>query len=404
MRIIGMMSGTSYDAIDAVAVDITREGDALVIDPRGAISEPYPDELLAALAAQMPPATTSMEQVCRLDAGIGQAFARLAAKANDQLCDGQAEVIASHGQTVFHWVEGGTVHGTLQLGEPSWIAEATGCTVVSNFRSRDVSAGGQGAPLVSLFDTLWLRGMSGTPVALNLGGIANITVVSGEPIAFDTGPANALIDAAITSMTAGKQRYDHNGELGARGTVHAELLNRLLDEPYYSRPAPKTTGKELFHLPYLTAALADTGTQDLPAEDVIATLVRLTARTVTDAVRAVGGTSVVVSGGGTLNPTLMRDLEHELENVELRRSDELGLPSSMKEACAFAVLGYLSVHNLPATVPSCTGARHASILGSITPGTGGIQIQTAVPAPTTLSIVGVTAGRLNTEQKVRTAP
>lgn len=394
MRIIGMMSGTSYDAIDAVAADITRDGDALVLNLLGTVSESYPADLRAALAAQMPPAATSMEQVCRLDTDIGQAFARLAARANRELCDGRADLIASHGQTVFHWVEEGTVHGTLQIGEPAWIAEATGCTVVSNFRSRDVSAGGQGAPLVSLFDTLWLRGLAGTPVALNLGGIANITVASGEPTAFDTGPANALIDATVTSMTAGKQHYDHDGELGARGTVNTELLNRLLAEPYYSLPAPKSTGKELFHLPYLNAAIADSGTHDLSAEDVIATLVRLTARTVADAVRAAGGTSVVASGGGTLNPTLMRALKEELGAVELVRSDELGLPSSMKEACAFAVLGYLTMHNLPATVPSCTGARHASILGSMTPGAGGLHIPAPTQAPPkALRIEGTTEGR-----------
>jgi anhydro-N-acetylmuramic acid kinase len=404
MRIIGMMSGTSYDAIDAVAADITRDGDALVLNLLGTVSESYPGDLRAALAAQMPPAATSMEQVCRLDTDIGHAFARLAARANRELCDGRADLIASHGQTVFHWVEEGTVHGTLQIGEPAWIAEATGCTVVSNFRSRDVSAGGQGAPLVSLFDTLWLRGLAGTPVALNLGGIANITVASGEPTAFDTGPANALIDAAVTSMTAGKQHYDYNGELGARGTVNAELLNRLLAEPYYSLPAPKSTGKELFHLPYLNAAIADSGTHHLSAEDVIATLVRLTARTVADAVRAAGGTSVVASGGGTLNPTLMRALEEELGAVELVKSDELGLPSSMKEACAFAVLGYLSIHNLPATVPSCTGARHASILGSITPGSGGLHIPTpAQSPPKALRIAKTTEGHPASQRIAHTA-
>ncbi|MHC6221146.1 anhydro-N-acetylmuramic acid kinase [Arthrobacter sp. MMS24-S77] len=380
MRVIGMMSGTSYDAIDAVAVDISRDGDALVVTPLGALSESYPEELRAALAAQMPPAATSMEQICKLDTGIGQAFARLAARANRELCDGQAELVASHGQTVFHWVESGKVHGTLQIGEPAWIAEETGCTVVSNFRSRDVAAGGQGAPLVSLFDALWLRGLPGTPIALNLGGIANITVASGEPIAFDTGPANALIDAAVTSMTDGEKHYDHDGELGARGTVNVELFSRLLSEPYYSQPAPKSTGKELFHLPYLERAMSDSGTQNLAPEDVIATLVSLTARTVADAVRAAGGTSVIASGGGTRNPTLMRALDKELGTIELLSSDHLGLPSAMKEACAFAVLGYLSLHNLPATVASCTGARHASILGSITPGSGGLNMP---PLPTT---------------------
>lgn len=385
MRIIGMMSGTSYDAIDAVAVDVDRDCDALVLTLLGSLSESYPAELRAEVAAQLPPAATSMEQVCRLDTGIGQAFARLAVRANEELCGRRADVVASHGQTMYHWVEAGTVHGTLQLGEPAWIAEATGCTVVSNFRSRDVAAGGQGAPLVSLFDTLWLRGLPGTPVALNLGGIANITVASGEPIAFDTGPANALIDAAVTSMTQGQQHYDHDGELGARGTVNTALLDRLLAEDYYSLPAPKSTGKELFHLPYLTAAMAESGADGLAIQDVVATLVTLTARTVADAVAGAGGTSVIASGGGTQNPTLMRALAKELDGVELLTSDQLGLPSSAKEACAFAVLGYLTLNNFPGTVAGCTGARHASILGSITPGARGLSLpDSTTTAPTTL--------------------
>ncbi|MFE4195688.1 anhydro-N-acetylmuramic acid kinase [Paenarthrobacter sp. NPDC056912] len=392
MRIIGMMSGTSYDAIDAVAVDVSRDGDALALTLLGAVSESYPDELRADVAAQLPPATSSMEQVCKLDTRIGQAFARLAARANDELCEGRADLIASHGQTMFHWVDSGQVKGTLQLGEPAWIAEATGCTVVSNFRTRDVAAGGQGAPLVSLFDTLWLRGLPGMPVALNLGGIANITVASGASVAFDTGPANALIDAAVTSMTGGRQHYDHDGELGARGNVSTALLTGLLAEPYYGLPAPKSTGKELFHLPYVEKAMEATGTLGLPIEDVVATLVALTARTVADAVRAVGGTSVVASGGGTQNPTLMRALGDELgmpgaAGAELLTSDQLGLPSSAKEAAAFAVLGYLTVHNFPGTVASCTGARHAGILGSITPGSQGFHSPAStVPAPASLRI------------------
>lgn len=389
MRIIGMMSGTSYDAIDAVAVDITMGPDGLELTLLGSVSDSYPEALKAELAAQMPPAATSMEQVCRLDTNIGQAFARLAVRANRELCDGRADLIASHGQTVFHWVEDGTVHGTLQIGEPAWIAEATGCTVVSNFRARDIAAGGQGAPLVGLFDSLWLGGLPGTPVALNLGGIANITVATGQTAAFDTGPANALIDAAVVSISDGKQHYDHDGVLGARGTVSVDLLDQLLAEPYYSLPAPKSTGKELFHLPYLKAAMSASGTEGLAGQDVIATLVSLTARTVADAVRAAGGTSVIASGGGTLNPTLMGVLKQELGDVDLLTSDQLGLPSEMKEACAFAVLGYLTLHNLTGSAPSCTGARHVSILGTITPGTKGLHLPPAAKcAPEALRIEG----------------
>jgi anhydro-N-acetylmuramic acid kinase len=269
---------------------------------------------------------------------------------------------------VYHWVEGGQVHGTLQLGQPAWIAEATGRPVVSDFRPRDVAAGGQGAPLVSLVDVLWLRGRPGVPVALNLGGIANVTVAgaSGDPVAFDTGPANALIDAAVVEVTRGRAAYDEDGALAAAGRVHAPLLERLLSEPYYRLPPPKTTGKELFHAGRLRAALS--GFEALAPEDVVATLTRLTARTVADAVRPLGATEVVASGGGTRNPALMAALRAELGGTPLRTSDELGVPAAAKEAYAFAVLGFLTVHGLVGTVPACTGARGARVLGSLTPG------------------------------------
>lgn len=370
MRVIGLMSGTSYDAIDAGAADLSLDGDSLVLKPLGLVSEAYDQTLREALAASLPPGATSMAEVCRLDTRIGQAFAATAVRAVRELCDGRAELIASHGQTVYHWAEDGRVHGTLQLGQPTWLAEATGLPVVADFRSRDIAAGGQGAPLVSLVDLLWLRGRPGTPVALNLGGIANLTAPDGT--AFDTGPGCALIDAAARGFSGGRLSYDVDGALAGGGTVHEPLLLRLLEEPYYALPAPKTTGKELFHLGHLRDALSGVGT--LPAEDVVATLTMLTARTVADAVSTLGATEVIASGGGTRNPVLMRMLGERLPGVTLRTSDELGLASAAKEAYAFAVLGFLTAHGLPGTVPSATGARHARVLGSITPGRDGLRL------------------------------
>jgi anhydro-N-acetylmuramic acid kinase len=362
------MSGTSYDAIDAAAADIVLKDGRLELSPLGLISERYDDELRAALAGALPPATTTLERVCLLDTRIGQAFAAAAVRADRELCAGTTELVASHGQTVYHWAEGGQVHGTLQLGQPAWIAEATGCTVVSDFRPRDVAAGGQGAPLVGLVDLLWLRGRPGVPAALNLGGIANVTVAgrAGEPFAFDTGPANALVDAAVAELTGGRLGYDEDGALAAAGRVDQPLLDRLLAEPYYRLPPPKTTGKELFHAGHVREALAGVG--PLPPQDVIATLTRLTARTVADALRPLGATEVVASGGGTRNPALMAALRAELAGTPLRTSDELGMPAAAKEAYAFAVLGFLTVHGVAGTVPACTGARGARVLGSITPG------------------------------------
>ncbi|MCZ4612062.1 anhydro-N-acetylmuramic acid kinase [Streptomyces sp. Lzd4kr] len=370
MRVIGLMSGTSYDAIDAGAADLSLDGDSLVLKPLGLVSEAYDETLREALAASLPPGATSLAEVCRLDTRIGQAFAATAVRAVRELCDGRAELIASHGQTVYHWAEDGRVHGTLQLGQPAWLAEATGLPVVADFRARDIAAGGQGAPLVSLVDLLWLRGRPGTPVALNLGGIANLTAPDGT--AFDTGPGCALIDAAARGFSGGRLSYDVDGALAGGGTVHEPLLLRLLEEPYYALPAPKTTGKELFHLGHLRDALSGVGT--LPAEDVVATLTMLTARTVADAVSTLGATEVIASGGGTRNPVLMRMLGQRLPGVTLRTSDELGLASAAKEAYAFAVLGFLTAHGLPGTVPSATGARHARVLGSITPGRDGLRL------------------------------
>ncbi|MGW3615797.1 anhydro-N-acetylmuramic acid kinase [Micromonospora arida] len=377
MRVIGLMSGTSYDGIEAAAAEFELSGDTLRMRPLGRLSHPYSDELRTQIAAALPPAATTTAAICVLDTGIGQAFAEAGVQALAQLCDGQADLVVSHGQTMHHWVEAGTVRGTLQLGQPAWIAEATGLPVVSDLRSRDVAAGGQGAPLVALFDALLLGGLPGVPAALNLGGIANITVVApdADPLAFDTGPANALLDAAARHFSGGTEEYDRDGRGAAAGQVNPELLRQLLDEPYYRLPGPKSTGKELFHLPYLLAALDDAPTPD--PQDVLATLTRLTAVTVAGACRDHGVTRLVVSGGGARNPTLMRMIAEELSGVQLSSSDDLGVASDAKEALAFALLGYLTVHGLPGTLPSGTGARHASVLGSITPGRQPLRL----PAP-----------------------
>ncbi|MFF3723758.1 anhydro-N-acetylmuramic acid kinase [Streptomyces erythrochromogenes] len=384
MRVIGLMSGTSYDAVDAAACDLVHrpgEDGALYLTPLGMVSEPYPEPLRTELAEALPPARTTFADVCRLDTRIGQAFGRLAVRADRELCEGRAELVASHGQTVYHWAADGQVHGTLQLGEPAWIAEATGRPVVSGFRPRDVAAGGQGAPLVSLIDLMLLRGRPGVPAALNIGGIANVTVVprNADPVAFDTGPGNALIDAAVRELSDGRLAYDEDGAIAASGRVHEGLLRRMLTEPYYRLPAPRTTGKELFHAGYLRSCLAEFG--QIPPQDLVATLTRLTARTVADALRPLGATEVFASGGGVRNPTLTAMLRAELAGTPLRTSDELGLPAAAKEAYAFAVLGHLTLHGLPGNAPGCTGAAGPRVLGSITPGSRPLLL----PAPPTVA-------------------
>ncbi|MFF3196039.1 anhydro-N-acetylmuramic acid kinase [Streptomyces misionensis] len=387
MRVIGLMSGTSFDAIEVAAADLTLDCETLFLRPLGHLSVPYHDDLRDLIAATLPPAATTTQAICALDTGVGQAFAGAAARALRELCDGTADLVVSHGQTLHHWVEDGTVRGTLQLGQPAWIAEATGLPVVSDLRSRDVAAGGQGAPLVGMTDALLLHALPGTPAALNLGGIANMTVLApgAEPLAFDTGPANALLDAAVRHFTGGAAAYDEDGRRAAAGRTNPHLLRALLGDPYYRRPAPKSTGKEHFHLPYLLRALETAPTPD--ADDVLATLTRLTAVTVADACRAHKVTELVVSGGGTRNPVLMRMIEQELPGVRLRPSDDLGLPSDAKEALAFAVLGFLTVHGLPGTLPSGTGARRATLLGSITPGSTPLRLpEPAVRPPRLLRV------------------
>ncbi|MEU9030362.1 anhydro-N-acetylmuramic acid kinase [Streptomyces sp. NPDC048383] len=395
MRVVGLMSGTSHDAVDAAAADLTFAdgGETLSLVPLGMISAPYEDSLRAALTAALPPAPTTLADVCVLDTRIGQAFAELAVRADRELCADRAELIASHGQTVYHWASGGVVHGTLQLGRPAWIAEATGCPVVADFRPGDVAAGGQGAPLVSLVDLMLLRGRPGVPAALNVGGIANVTALptAGPPLAFDTGPGNALLDAAVRRLRPDGPGYDEGGALAAAGRVHEPLLSRLLAEPYYGLPAPRTTGKELFHPGYLDAALA--GFDGLAPQDVLATLTRLTARTVADALGPLGVTEVFASGGGTRNPTLMSALREELPSrTALLDSELLGLPAGAKEAYAFAVLGFLAFHGLPGNAPACTGARGPRILGSLTPGRRPLHLP-ARPSRAPLSlVVAPTAG------------
>ncbi|MBD3577060.1 MULTISPECIES: anhydro-N-acetylmuramic acid kinase [Streptomyces] len=396
MRVVGLMSGTSYDAVDAAAADLSlsADGGTLRLTPLGMVSAPYPEEVRGALAAALPPAATTLAEVCRLDTRIGEAFAAAAARADRQLCGGRAELVASHGQTVFHWAQDGRVHGTLQLGEPAWIAERTGCPVVSGFRPRDVAAGGQGAPLVSLVDVMLLRGRPGVPAALNIGGIANVTVVrpGGGAVAFDTGPGNALIDAAVRELTGGRLGYDRDGLLAAAGRVDEELLGRLAADPYYRLAPPRTTGKELFHAGYLREHLAAGGGRGAPAaEDLAATLTLLTARTVAEALRPLGATEVFASGGGVRNPTLMGMLRAELgpSGAAVRGSEELGLPAAAKEAYAFAVLGWLTLHGLPGNAPDCTGAGGPRVLGSLTPGRRPLRLpERPERAPYALAVCG----------------
>ncbi len=373
MRVVGMISGTSHDGIDVAVVDLDVVDDVLHARLEHTALVPYEPALRHRIRSALPPAPVGLDVVCELDTAIGQAFAD-AARTAVTAAPGPVDLVCSHGQTVFHWVDGGRALGTLQLGQPAWIAEATGTPVVSDVRAADIAAGGHGAPLVPVLDALLLAPLvaDGRRVgALNLGGISNVTVCApdAQPVAWDIGPANALVDAAVTAATDGARGYDADGALAAAGTVLPDLLEQLLAEPYYALPAPKSSGKELFHGGYVDTVLDRLGRRPDLA-DLVATLTELTARTVADAVAQARLDVLVASGGGVRNTTLMRRLTQLVGAVEVLRSDDLGVPADEKEAVAFALIGWATAHGLPGNVPSCTGAAGPRVLGRVTPPVG----------------------------------
>lgn len=391
LTVVGLLSGTSHDAADAAVADLALDGDEIRLRPRGLHSVPFPGALREAVAGCLPPASTTVADLCRLDTELGRFFGRVAAEAVAGAPGGRADLVASHGQTVHHWVEGPRARGTLQLGNPAWIAEATGLPVVSDLRSRDIARGGQGAPLASTLDALLLlapgAGQAARRAALNLGGIANITVrgAAGDVLAYDLGPANALLDAAVSDATGGAERMDAGGARARRGTVRRALLRELLDEPYYALAAPKSTGKELFHPGYLRARATP---HRLPLEDLLATLTELTAELVAAACREHGTGELVVSGGGVRNPVLMERIAALAAPAEVVPIERHGLPAQGKEAYLFALLGFLTACGLAGSVPSATGAREAAVLGSLTPGAGPLRLPEPAPAaPVRLRIV-----------------
>jgi anhydro-N-acetylmuramic acid kinase len=365
---MGMISGTSHDGIDVAVVDLEAHGDVLHGKVLLSDTVPYDPSLRTRLVAALPPSATTLSEMCQLDTLIGQAFADVAATASARV--GGVDAVCSHGQTVYHWVEDNHALGTLQIGQPAWIAERVGRPVVSDVRARDLTVGGHGAPLASFLDALLLGDHDGVPAALNLGGISNMTVVTGDRVyAFDIGPSNALMDAVVQTEHLHPQGYDEGGRLAASGTVDHELLSALLADPYYALPAPKSTGKEHFHESYIREAVASVSHRVAPV-DLLATLTELTVRTVADAVRGAGVTYLAMSGGGCRNPLLVAGLRAALPSVEVVTTDDLQVPTDGKEAILFAVIGWCTLHGLPGIVPGGTGAREPRILGTITPGTG----------------------------------
>lgn len=375
MRVLGMISGTSHDGIDCCLADLdtdpTSGGATLTARLLAHDSIPYSAQLRERLRAALPPAATTLAEVTELDTLIGQEFA---AAATSVIGEQPVDLAVSHGQTVFHWVEGGRARGTCQIGQPAFLAEALGVPVIGDVRIADLAAGGHGAPLVPLLDELLLGGAEPT-VSLNLGGIANLTLLraGADSLGYDIGPANALVDAVVTEHDLDPAGYDTAGRIAASGRVEADLLTHLLADPYYALPWPKSTGKEHFHGSYVRDAVAAVAAGISPA-DLVATLTELTARTVSDAVLGHGVQRLVAAGGGCHNDHLLVRLRTLLPGVDVTTTDGLGVPADVKEALAFAVIGWFSLHRLPGAVPTATGARQARILGAIHQGPHGLEL------------------------------
>ena len=377
MLVAGVMSGTSVDGIDVALVEIAGSGFDQTVTPRAFHSFPYDAEVREAVLA-VSNADTHTAQISQIHFLLGQLYGEAVAETCrlSGVSLAQLELVGCHGQTIYHQptpsrLGGREVASTLQIGEPALIAERTGAPVVADFRPADVAAGGQGAPLVPFVDYLLYRDEKSGRVALNIGGIANVTAIpaGGTPedvLAFDTGPGNMIMDALADRFSEGAERYDKDGELAASGTADEGLLARLVTADYFQRPPPKTTGREAFGEEFV-AALVDEG---LEPADLMATASAFTAATIAGAVERfvtprVRVDDIIASGGGTRNVELMRRLGDLLPGIDLRMSDEFGIESDAKEAIAFAVLAYETFHRRPANVPSATGARHPCILGKL---------------------------------------
>ncbi len=364
---LGLMSGTSVDGIDAALVRFHGDGPQVRPELVFGCTAPWPEPLRARLVALGQGASpVTLDAVGELDACIGRAFADAANAAIDDSGIARARIaaIGSHGQTLRHRPHG-DVPFTLQLGDPSRIAERCGVSVVADFRRRDVAAGGHGAPLVPGFHAAVLHAAGENRAVLNLGGIANLTLLpaAGTVRGFDTGPANGLLDAWCLRHRG--QPFDAGGAFAAQGRVDAALLARLLDDPWFALAPPKSTGRDRFHLGWVTAALSG---DEAPA-DVQATLLALTARSVAEALRANQPATqrVIACGGGVRNPVLLAALAEALPEAVIDSSALHGLDPDLLEAMAFAWLAREFLAGRPGNLPAVTGAAGPRLLGALYP-------------------------------------
>jgi anhydro-N-acetylmuramic acid kinase len=360
MRVAGVMSGTSLDGIDVAIVEIRGRH----VETIGFQSTPYAPTVRKAILA-VSNTNTHTAAISRLNFELAELYSRAVQRAVKRF--GPVELIGCHGQTIYH--EGRS--NTLQIGEAAVLAERTGVPVVSNFRARDIAAGGQGAPLVPYVDYLLFRHPKRQRIALNIGGIANITVIppGAAPdgiVAFDTGPGNMVIDALVREFSRGKLTYDPEGRIAESGKVSLALLDDLLSDSYYRRKPPKSVGREQYGTEYVSRIKA----YRLPMRDLIATATVFTAAAIAIGIGMAAEktcpTDLIASGGGVHNPQILSHLTAFLPAIALSTSTDFGIDADAKEAIAFAILAAETWRHRPSNLPAATGAKHGTILGNIT--------------------------------------
>jgi anhydro-N-acetylmuramic acid kinase len=374
--VVGLMSGTSMDGIDAVLARIEGDGLETAVETINFLVHPYPEAVKERLL-DIP--SWGVAAVSEMNFVLGELFAEAALRVIEDanLTPNDIHLIGSHGQTVSHLPRSAGREGsTLQLGEPCLIAERAGITTVADFRPRDIAAGGEGAPLVPYVDYLLLRKEDATRAAVNIGGIANVTVVTpalDDVAGFDLGPGNMVIDATMAVATRGETHMDENGHLAAHGRCRRKLLNRLLAHGYLRKPPPKTAGREDFGEDFVQRELSDFDWMPLP--DKVATMTEFAARTMIIGFERFvfpkhDIEEIILSGGGVHNETLVSRLDRGFSPVPVVKIDKYGISCDAKEALAFAILANETIAGNPANVTGATGAKRRVVLGKIVPGNG----------------------------------
>ncbi|MBN1817037.1 MAG: anhydro-N-acetylmuramic acid kinase [Sedimentisphaerales bacterium] len=378
-RVAGLMSGTSADGVDVAVVDI----DSRSVEVQEFKTYRYPRALRKRVLTLCESPASDPAEICHVNAVLGEVFAEAILRLcrEKKLSLSSIELIGSHGHTLYHQPTGKRYKGkglgsTLQIGEPSIIAERTGICTVADFRPRDMAAGGQGAPLVPYADHFLFSHPKRHRIIQNIGGIANLTWLTAggsldDVIAFDTGPGNMVIDAVVSRATKGKMQFDRNGKMAARGRIHEGLLKELLRDSYFRRRPPKSTGRERYGKTYVSLFLSRASKLKLAADDMAATATQLTAQTITEAYQRFLPRlpeEVILCGGGARNATLVKMLQKRLPAIRITTTSEYGIKLDTKEAVSFAILAYATIRGLCNNVPSATGAAQPVILGKIVPG------------------------------------